>query len=136
MIKKIFKIFLLIAAAAAVLLIALRGFVSYSFHYAPFRGERFDRQKWHAYDALGGNDAECVRGAMVGDVRKNIAPVGTSKEKVIEILGPNFDNAMFDKEGCIEYSLGMCSGLKIDYDHLVVCFDKQSKVSKTYHYQS
>ena len=71
------------------------------------------------------------------------APLGwTSKATVLEKLGcdwtayNNSPNNTATAEKCLKWPLGMCSGLGMDYDSFVVCFDKSNMVERSFHYQS
>ena len=70
----------------------------------------------------------------------------TTRVRVIEMLGDDFTPyrrsesqsgvATSGAPSCIQWTLGMCSGLGVDYDSFVVCFDNNEKVEKSFHYQS
>jgi hypothetical protein len=53
----------------------------------------------------------------------------TTKQEVVEMLGEG--DARGDGRACLTYSLGMCSGLGVDYDDLLVCFDDDNKFERT-----
>jgi hypothetical protein len=98
-------------------------------------GARFDRQIWFDANNCGrdGCDAECVRGPMVNDLRRFYLLPGISKDDVVRIVGEfeqkhKQENGMF----CAEYNLGMCSGFRIDYDALVVCFGGDGRLAQTW----
>lgn len=110
----------------------------------PFRGDRFDAQAWaEAGSCRGLSDWECVekestcpRGSMVRDLTNNhLLPQTTRREEVIELLGRSTYNVQINGLECPAYSLGMCSGIRIDYDSLYVCFNKDGTVASAGHVQ-
>ncbi|MES2674590.1 MAG: outer membrane protein assembly factor BamE [Pseudomonadota bacterium] len=78
---------------------------------------KFNPEVWFAKQT---NESEmgCYRGSMAFDVRDNLLVNGMSKEKVVSLLGaPDLS-----KDSEYQYVLGICSGLRIDYDVLHVYF--------------
>jgi outer membrane protein assembly factor BamE (lipoprotein component of BamABCDE complex) len=63
---------------------------------------------------------------MAYDLKTNILRAGLTKTEVEKLLGePDANRANFH-----EYLLGMCSGLRIDFDTLDVHFDSDGKLVK------
>jgi len=98
-------------------------------HSRPFSAERFDPAKWKAGLAAS-QDGECVRGRMANDIISTIVVAGTPRQRVENILGP----PQRAENGWTDYELGMCSGLRIDYDSLHVDY-AEDKVVRAYHVQ-
>lgn len=107
-------------------------------HRSPFVGEPFDPLQWQIAGSCQGlsdgacaqKEASCPRGGMVGDIRRNHLIKGvTSRAQIIAQLGAQEYTLDIKGQSCAAYSLGMCSGLGIDYDSLYVCFDAENRVS-------
>ncbi|MCT4611469.1 MAG: hypothetical protein N4A70_19945 [Pelagimonas sp.] len=110
----------------------------------PFRGDKFDPQTWaEAGLCKGLNDGECAqkertcpRGGMVHDLISNhLISQTTRSETVIKLLGQSTYDIQINGLKCPGYSLGMCSGLGLDYDSLFVCFDQNGTVAFAGHVQ-
>lgn len=100
----------------------------YFFHVVPFNGSTFNKKKWVAAEEgrtdqeQADLDSQCIRGAMVSDLKKKYLTSKTTKIDVINLLGPTRNTGTQDNQTCLQYNLGMCSGFKVDYDSLVICF--------------
>jgi hypothetical protein len=112
-------------------------------HTTPFYGASFNKDRWRtAHEGktsqeIGKKQAQCIRGAMFGDLRNRYLRPGTSKARVIELLGkPDFGSeGVKDGNKCQRWNLGFCSGFKVDLDSLNVCFDKADRVTDVFHLQ-
>ncbi len=113
-------------------------------HELPFMGKKFTSKRWFdAGSCRGLSDGECStkqlscpRGGMVRDLTKNYLVKGkTSRFQVSQLLGKVDGVFRFNNQQCYRYFVGMCSGLRIDYDSLYVCFDNQGLVSSSGHQQ-
>jgi hypothetical protein len=63
---------------------------------------------------------------MAHDLKTNILRTGLTKAEVEKLLGePDSNRVTFH-----EYFLGMCSGLRIDFDTLDVHFDSEGRLVK------
>ncbi len=63
---------------------------------------------------------------MAHDIKTNILRAGLTKAEVERLLGaPDFNRADSN-----EYFLGMCSGLRIDFDTLDVHFNPEGRLVK------
>ena len=91
---------------------------------ASFSTSKFDPVIWHAKQT-NETEANCYRGGMAFDIRDRILESGMSKNKVSSILGS--PDSSSDSE--FQYSLGMCSGLGIDYDFLHVYFKEGNLIN-------
>ncbi len=115
--------------------------IRFVFHDLPFMGEDFDRAVW--FSALECKDKDsldclykaeaCLRGEMYRDLENNYLLLENHRSKVVELLGKPFK---VTSNNCIDYELGFCSGLKIDFDYLQVCFDGNDKLKRVLHWQS
>jgi hypothetical protein len=112
-------------------------------HTTPFYGASFNKDRWRtAHEGktsqeINKKQAQCIRGAMFGDLRNRYLRPGTSKARVIELLGkPDFGSeGVKDGNKCQRWNLGFCSGFKVDLDSLNVCFDKADRVTDVFHLQ-
>ena len=114
-------------------------------HLSPFRGETFEQTKWELEGSCQGlsdwectqKEASCPRGGMVRDLTRNyLIPESVSRDDVYALLGRTERTVEIYGQSCVAYTLGMCSGLGIDYDSLYVCFDSNNKISSTGHVQN
>ena len=130
--KRVILLSIAVALAAFALWIGLK-------RLDPFAKQPFDRHKWLTA-ANAGLGIE-LRGPMVRDlVARHLSP-GTSKTKVVWLLGA--PDEQLPAEGNLElntgpdpntkyilrYGVGSWSGLRIDSDHLYVGFDSRNRVS-------
>ncbi|MFC7519044.1 hypothetical protein ACFQUU_29000 [Herbaspirillum sp. GCM10030257] len=113
--------------------------VGFLLHDLPFMGETFNKARWENALRCSSNtqcmevEMACVRGPMYRDLKGNYLSDGTTKEDVLRLLGsakPDHQNP-----SCMVYELGMCSGFKMDYDYLHICFDMSDKIKGVRHYQ-
>lgn len=113
-------------------------------HMSPFRGETFEQTKWELDGSCQGlsdwecvqKEASCPRGGMVRDLTRNyLIPETVSRDEVQALLGRTERTVEINGQSCIAYTLGMCSGLGIDYDSLYVCFDSNDRISSAGHIQ-
>lgn len=114
-------------------LLLLTCFIALTSLYHPFRmsdgvfsADEFDANVWHAKvpDQL---ESTCYRGGMAADIRERIISVGMSKMQVQAVLGkPDHDTPTESR-----YVLGMCSGMRIDYDDLHIYFNSSGTVIST-----
>jgi len=94
-------------------------------HELPFQGEAFDPARWQQAQAcaLGqcrnADPLHCARAHMVHDLRERLLRPGTPMATARQLLGPGKPHHGYP--ACLSYHLGMCSGLRIDVDDLVVC---------------
>ena len=65
---------------------------------------------------------------MAHDIKTNVLRVGLTHAEVEKLLGQP-DQIKAESE-MYEYVLGMCSGLRIDYDTLDVHFDSGGRLTK------
>ena len=63
---------------------------------------------------------------MAHDIQSNKLRAGLTKDEVEKLLGAPDSN----KGDIHEYFLGMCSGLRIDFDTLDVYFDSEGRLVK------
>lgn len=118
--------------------------IHWHMHRSPFRGETFEQTKWELEGSCQGlsdwecvqKEASCPRGGMVRDLTRNyLIPESVSRDDVYALLGRTELTVEIYGQSCVAYTLGMCSGLGIDYDSLYVCFDSNDKISSTGHVQ-
>lgn len=137
--KRIIKYTIYLTIAAVIIIAILFTLLVLQLKYkiiSPFSGEDFNQETWFKYNNLGNKDYICLRGPMVYDLKDEYLHIKTTtKQEVVELLGtPDINNSTSrrNKSNCIGYSLGMCSGIKIDYDYLYICFDNEKAITKTY----
>lgn len=110
---------------------------------APFSGRDFNKKEW-AEALKSSNDheyvkkrAQCIRGPMISDLKKNYLKNGTNISIVTNLLGeadagigtsrPVSDQGF---KNCVQYDLGECSGGAPDSDYLYICFDENQNIIK------
>jgi hypothetical protein len=128
--RKFFQFILYVAAMLALLLVIKAAPLFYPLLNSPFNDSSFDRELWNQSP----NTIECIRGAMYEDLEKNHLKTGTPKNEVINLLGKPTPFPWVKKD-CIEYQLGFCSGLQMDGDGLVICFNDNEAIKKVYRVQ-
>jgi hypothetical protein len=91
-----------------------------------FTQERFEPKVW-SRPITNAEDSTCYRGGMAADIRDRVLRPGMSRAEVKRLLGePDKDF----KQDEYWYVLGMCSGLRIDYDVLHVYFDANGALQR------
>lgn len=118
-------------------------FTPLGMHSTPFYGASFDKARWRTAhrgktsEEIGRKQAQCIRGAMFGDLRNRYLRPGTAKARVIGLLGkPDFGSTgTHQGNTCERWTLGFCSGFKVDLDSLNVCFDAADRVSHVFRLQ-
>ena len=123
---KIIKWILISIGAVFLVLLSLLIFAYWYMSSGVFSSDSFDKTKWHAA-VTDASDATCYRGGMAKDIQNNLLSKAITESDVIILLGK--PSGHFTKQED-QYSLGMCSGLGIDYDHLHIYFDKQGYFSE------
>lgn len=129
-----------VAVVCAILCMLVAG-VIYALHYAPFKGAPFDSAAWRSALTCDSDqncvdkELACARGPMVADIADRLEDGHATREGTTAMLGaPSMDRSV--PRGCVDYELGMCSGIKIDTDYLRICFDEENKVKQVFHWQS
>jgi hypothetical protein len=90
-----------------------------------FRTSNFDEVEWKSL-SKNTDDSSCYRGGMAHDIKTNILRAGLTKTEVERLLGAPDSNS----DDINAYSLGMCSGLRIDFDSLDVHFNPEGRLVK------
>lgn len=104
---------------------AFVGWQIWFFKGGVFRTSSFNEAEWRSL-ARKTTDASCYRGGMAQDLKTNILRIGLTKVEVEKLLGePDSIRVTFH-----EYFLGMCSGLRIDFDTPDVHFDSEGRLVK------
>ena len=134
----------LIALPIAVIIVAaVIMFTPIGMHVAPFYGDTFDPGRWRTAHQgktpteVAKKQSQCIRGAMYGDLKHRVLKPGINRAKVVALIGvPDFGSGGVHKgHQCARWNLGMCSGFKIDFDSLNVCFDKEGIVRHVFRLQ-
>jgi hypothetical protein len=108
-----------------VVAVAFVGWQIWLFKGGVFRTSSFNEAEWKSL-ARKTTDASCYRGGMAHDLKTNILRTGLTKAEVEKLLGePDSSRVTFH-----EYFLGMCSGLRIDFDTLDVHFNSEGRLVK------
>jgi hypothetical protein len=94
-------------------------------------GQKFDREKWLNYSLQQQLSGDCIRGAMVSGLETRYLRRGSDRATIEKLLGPD-DSSPAMGNSCREYLIGMCSGFRIDYDGLIVCYDPHGKLTESY----
>lgn len=113
--------------------------VTFVLHELPFMGQTFSKAKWEEAIQCSSKaecmekEISCIRGPMYLGLKRSHLRLGTSKETIIQLLGPATHSQ--GDPSCTDYRLGMCSGFGMDYDWLRICYDQGNKVRSVSHYQ-
>lgn len=140
------KVLISIAAISFLLLqiMSSKPVMMFFMHELPFRGQIFDPQQWSDAGSCAGlsdwqcaaKQGSCPRGQMVRNLlRKCVLVADTTRDTEIALLGAKEYDVVIHGTSCDAYRLGMCSGLRIDYDSLYVCYAEDDVVSATGHIQ-
>jgi hypothetical protein len=108
-------------ASVALLACLILAFVDWS---NPFDGARFDRSKW--IELAGSYEENNARARMVGDLLRTRLFLGMQKDDAKRLLG---EPDLISDGGQWEYLLGMCSGMRIDYDTLTIDFAQDGRIT-------
>ena len=149
LIRTVLAVFLLLIAVVGIEFLASKilGYppiLRFVMHELPFRGQSFDPEKWSNAGSCAGlsdwkcveKEASCLRGPMVRDLLRVHLLIGeTTYETATAILGVKEYDVVLQEQTCDAFSLGMCSGLGIDYDALYVCSAEDGTISSTGHIQ-
>lgn len=110
-------------ASATVLVAAFIGWQYWLFTGGIFRTSAFNGAEWKSLNKNTA-DSSCYRGGMAHDIRTNILHKGLTQAEVEKLLGAPDST----KNEVHSYFLGMCSGLRIDFDTLDVHFTPAGKL--------
>jgi hypothetical protein len=105
--------------------VAFVGWQSWLFKGGVFRTSSFNEVEWKSLRKTT-SDSSCYRGGMAHDIKTHILRAGVTKTEVEKRLGAP-DSVKADVH---EYFLGMCSGMRIDFDTLDVHFNPEGRVMK------
>ena len=112
-----------VIASAAALAIAFVSWQYWLLKGGIFRTSGFDEVKWKLFSKKT-TDFSCYRGGMAHDIKTNILYVGLTKTEVEKLLGTPDSY----RTNVHEYLLGMCSGLRLDFDTLDVHFNSKGRL--------
>ena len=132
-ILKIIKLVFLIGLLS-VLLFALFVYLLFFTDVISFRGADFDKKIWSEAPNIN-QGIDCIRGEMYTDLKNNYLKKGISITEVKDLLGNTEYSKYSNYTNCLDYELGMCSRLRVDYDSMLVCFDDKDKVDYVTHIQ-
>ena len=91
-----------------------------------FRVDPFNPVAW-SRPITDREDSTCYRGGMASDIEKRFLKPGMSRADVERLLGRP-DHVPEPRE--YRYTLGMCSGFRIDYDDLHVYFNDRGEFER------
>ena len=94
--------------------------------YGTFSYQIFNKDTW-LEPPTNKTDSTCYRGGMAMFIQTILLKKGMSKTEVMALLGKPDS----DQPSQIEYTLGMCSGIGLDYDGLIIEFDSDDKISNS-----
>ena len=121
---RVVGVFLVVAIAVFSIFL---GWQYWLFKGGIFRTSSFNEQEWKSLSRKT-SDFSCYRGGMAHDIRTNVLRAGQSQGEVEKLLGkPDSDKGTVQ-----EYFLGMCSGLRIDFDTLDVHFNAAGKITSVH----
>ncbi len=92
-----------------------------------FKTSRFDEHEWKSLNRKT-SDSSCYRGGMAHDLQTNVLRTGQPQGEIEKLIG----KADFSREMVDSYFLGMCSGLRIDFDTLDVHFNAEGKLTSVH----
>lgn len=118
------RIGLNVALGLLALALGFMGWQYWLFKGGIFRISRFDAIEWRALQKKS-DDFSCYRGGMANDIQMNVLRVGQTSNEVHGLLGRP-DSV---RDGVDGYFLGMCSGLRIDFDSLDIHFDNNNRLT-------
>jgi hypothetical protein len=93
-----------------------------------FSTSRFDKAEWLTHVPQE-REITCYRGGMARDIKNRLLTPGMTKQEVEALLGPPDNN---HKPQELEYTLGMCSGFRIDHDGLIIRFSTEGRLINAY----
>ncbi len=93
-----------------------------------FSTSRFESAEWLA-PVSEEREITCYRGGMARDIKNRLLAPGMTQQEVESLLGRP-DNHHKPLE--IEYTLGMCSGFRMDYDGLIIRFSTEGRLINAY----
>ena len=123
--KSVLRAIKWLVLGAVVLFVASGGWLYWLFHGGVFATSRFDSTAWSAIQT-NESVSRCYRGGMAKHVKEQVLRPGLKREEVVRILG----QPDFEKPDEVHYVLGMCSGLRIDFDGLHVYFDSTGELER------
>ena len=124
-----------IAGAAVVFFLLLAGcwaFLWFMGERPDLRNQRFDRERWHAFDAY---DTTASRGDdrvwMVDDLLRRYELKEMTAAEVLHLLGEPERKFDFPDGARYTYDLGPCRGpVPIDHEWLTIYFDRQGRAAE------
>ncbi|WP_138516549.1 hypothetical protein [Rhodoferax bucti] len=116
---------LMVVALGAFLL--LLGWQYWLFTGGIFKTSNFHPQEWKLLSKKA-DDFFCYRGGMAHDIKTNILRAGQTTHDVEALLG----KPDIIKDSVHQYYLGMCSGLRIDFDSLDIHFNTDGQIEGVY----
>jgi hypothetical protein len=125
--RTLWRIFGTLCVVVPVLFVAFVGWQYWLLKGGIFRASSFNETKWQSLNKVGTKDSSCYRGGMAHDIKTNVLRVGLTEAEVEKLLGP--PDHITESE-THEYFLGMCSGLRIDFDTLDIHFDSEGRLLK------
>lgn len=126
-IRRFVKVVAVAIVSLVAALFALLAAFSWWASHGIFATSRFDPAIWFAKQT-NETDITCYRGGMAQDIRERLLNPGMTHEDVERVLGKPERGATTSE---YRYTLGMCSGLKMDYDDLHIYFDTTGKYEKS-----
>jgi outer membrane protein assembly factor BamE (lipoprotein component of BamABCDE complex) len=123
--KSVLRAIKWLVLGAVVLFVAYGGWLYWLFHGGAFATSRFDSTAWSTKQT-NESVSHCYRGGMAKHVKEQVLRPGLKREEVLRILG----QPDFEKPDEVHYVLGMCSGLRIDFDGLHVYFNSTGELER------
>lgn len=125
--QKKWTIFRAAKYAALSLLLGVIAFVAWQywlFNGGIFSTSRFNDSEWKEAPSKD-DDFSCFRGGMANDLKGRVLLPAMRRESVENLLG----DPTRSEANKLEYNLGMCSGLRIDFDSLNVYFNERGELT-------
>lgn len=125
--SRLFKRALLELAKLVMLVVIIFGIFFWWTGVHVFSTSRFVRENWLA-PVSGESARTCYRGGMARDIENRVLVPGMARHEVEALLGTP---QHVDLTRGFQYTLGMCSGFRMDYDVLHVFFDGEEMLTRT-----
>lgn len=108
----------------------LWSYYTYNYSYKPYRGEKFNQEKWmsNVKDPESRANARCK---MYNDIVNNHLKKGMKVQEVEALFGPitEYNYCLKKKVKCINYRLGTCwTHYHSNIDSLKICFNDSQEV--------
>jgi hypothetical protein len=112
--------------------VLLNALILWGLHDRPFHGRALDRGIWDEALKDDSNHMSSPRCEMAKELQGRLVREKSTRAEVVALLGEPEDMSKADKQRLhfLSYTLGMCSGFRVDYDSLDIHFDENDRVKR------